>query len=161
MLQGIRTPMPAVEQDPRGGLSFWTALGVISELAVSHDDISTHRIGEWLTRIESALQSGQCQVFLDDGGRPWGYASWAFADQVQHERWLSGDCELLENWMQADSNHQTPHLWFVDLLVPFCSTLPMLQSLRQALADHEQAWTFGINRIDSADNPTPQPRRLW
>lgn len=161
MLQGIRTPMPAVEQDLRGGLLFWTALGVISELAVSHEDISTHRVGHWLTRIESALQSGQCQVFLDDEGCPWGYASWAVVDQLQHERWLSGDYELPENWMQADSNYQTPHLWFVDLLSPFCSTLPILQSLRQILADHEQAWTFDMNGIDSTDGPAPQPRRLW
>lgn len=161
MLQGIRTPMPAVEQNPQGGLHFWAALGVVSELAVTHDDISNHRVGHWFTRIALALQNGQCQVFLDDDGRPWGYASWITVDQVQHERWLSGEHELPENWAQADSNHQTSHLWFVDLLSPFCSTLPMLRLLRQALPDHEQAWTFDVNGIDSTDSPAPQPRRLW
>ena len=158
----ITSPLLPVQPDTSGNLGAWTTLGVALQLALEHEDLNTRTVGDWIGRLQPALEAGQCHIFLDEEHRPFGFASWIAADLNKHQRWLQGDASLPSDWRAAPRNEQELHLWIVDFVVPFGFQLQALQHMQALLPEYNAAWTFGLNAETESDTQIQMPpRRLW
>ena len=164
MSQRIESPLLTVMPDENNGLSAWTTLGIVLQIAMEHDDLNQRTVGDWMQRLLPALETGQCQILLDERSRPWAFASWIAANNEQHQRWLAGDSTLPDPWHKPTDEGSDLYLWIVDFIVPFGNQLQALRSLRGMFPGYDAAWTFNLNNHEQqglhACQPLPQ-RRLW
>lgn len=160
-LNEAHSPLIPAQPDAIGGLSVWTTFGVVLQLALEHEDLSRRSVAEWMARLVPALETGQGRILLDNGSRPWGFASWIFANTEWHQRWLTGDRALPEHWQVPLQEDSDPHLWIVDLVVPFGQQLQALHHLKAVLPDYDAAWTFSLHSEEQIKGNSMPPRRLW
>lgn len=151
-----RSPLHPCVLDESGQIPAYQALGLITELAISHSDYSDLTVELLLERALPALESGQAKLFFDEQQRPYGYASWSMLHENTHR-------SLLENPSKAairpDTFHYTNkghHLWFFDLLCLFSTPLTILRTLKREMSDHEVA-----HLIQRKTKESSAVRRIW
>ena len=162
MLQGINSPLIPAQPDKNGRLSVWTALGVSLQLALEQTDLNSRSVGDWIARLQPALEAGQCHILLDDEHRPFGFASWIATDLTQHRQWLWGESLQLSDWREGAADEKELYLWIVDFVVPFGHQLQALQHLKALLPGYNGAWTFTPHAEAEGEVAGQMPpRRLW
>lgn len=141
MMKAISSPLAVVELEDVDHLSFWKSIGIAADLYLNHSSYGQNSIDQFVQRIIPALQEKQAQVFFDDESRPYGFASWAIVGEKSHSELLQHG-QLPQVWHE-DSPHQ--HLWFIDILSPFCSPLEMIKRCKQSLSSFDQAFALQPN----------------
>ena len=158
----INSPLRTVYVPQNGQLNLFVALGIVTDLCINHGDYHQLSIEELMARVLPALQAGQAHIVFDPQNRPLGFASWIVADDALHGR-LTKDPSLAVIYSaQSANNTEVPnqekqHLWFVDLITPFSSTLPLITSLEERFSSFRAAWALAGSNQDTA----AQPRRIW
>ncbi|MFC3851432.1 toxin-activating lysine-acyltransferase [Salinispirillum marinum] len=163
----ITSPLAPVAVPQNGQLNLFTALGIITDLCINHGDYNELTIEALMARVLPALQAGQAHIVFDPQNRPLGFASWIVADDNLHDRLTKtpslaviNNASSINNMDAVDpdaANPEQQHLWFVDLITPFSSTLPLIISLKERFSAFPTAWALVGNIPDTAT----QPRRIW
>lgn len=162
MRTDITSPLAPVPVPQNGQLNLFAALGIITDLFINHGDYNQLTIEALMARILPALQAGQAHIVFDPQNRPLGFASWIIADDALHARLTQNPSLAVINHapfisVSKDANPEHQHLWFVDLITPFSSTLPLITSLKERFSEFSTAWALVGNNPDTAT----QPRRIW
>ncbi|WLD58112.1 toxin-activating lysine-acyltransferase [Salinispirillum sp. LH 10-3-1] len=158
----INSPLAPVPVPQNGQLNLFVALGIVTDLCINHGDYHQLSIEKLIARVLPALQAGQVHIVFDPQSRPLGFASWVLADDNLHAQLTqTPSLAVINNASSVNnmdaSNQENQYLWFVDLITPFSSPLPMFHSLKERFAGFSDAWALAGNNTEAAD----QPRRIW
>ena len=108
-----------------------TTLGIALQLMSVSDVHRSWTVAHCARLLPPPIALGQFRVYLA-GGRPVGFASWAFLGPVARDGLLTRTRKLQpEDWASG------PDAWVMDFIAPYGHTWAMVDDLqRTALADH-------------------------
>ncbi|MEX1056715.1 MAG: toxin-activating lysine-acyltransferase, partial [Natronospirillum sp.] len=133
MQRAFHSPLPALNHENRVGepLPLWHAIGVVSHLMLEHPDYRGLNVATVFNLIFQQLKRCQGEIFLDEQQRPIGYASWLIVDKQVHDQLMSESINADSLLESAVNLRQDAYLWFLDLITPFSTSLPILRQLRE------------------------------
>lgn len=123
-------------------ISTYQAIGLITDLLMTHIDYEDLEVHRCMSRMVPALEHGQAKVFLNAEYRPYGYASWAYLSDDEHNALKKGNFSKINDPEQFFSNEEaeTTHLWLFDLVSPFNEPNKLIEILRHEFINHSEAF---------------------
>lgn len=142
-------------------IDLFSALGMVTDLCINCDAYCELTIEAFMSRVMNALQSGQAHIVFDSENRPLGFASWVFACETLHAQLTQNPSIAVIHHVadiyKPNAEQENQHLWFVDLITPFSSDLPLVSSLKERLSEFPAAWALSLPMSE----PASTPRRIW
>lgn len=152
----INSPLAPCQLPDSGQLSSYQAIGLVTDVAMSHSHYIDSSVGNFLERLMPALNAGNAKVFFDENSRPYGYVSWVTLPEALHHSLLANTWSTSTDLAQFFNKSPGDKLWFFDLLCPFSSPLNMLRALKHEMNSYDSAFL--------APNPYAESnmvRRMW
>ncbi|ATX75848.1 toxin-activating lysine-acyltransferase [Reinekea forsetii] len=135
------SPLRPVTPGKGGQLSIYQAIGLVTDLAINHSMYNQLTVESCIETILLSFEQGQGKIFLDEGNRPYGFASWIHLCDEDHQNLLThhSQFDLDANKFRKLDDKDGTQLWFFEFLSPFATPLFMLRLLKNELKTFKNA----------------------